>query len=91
MITAVKKVDYQTENHPSERCQLREMVESCNHSAANDHTQNRHQRSAERTPGCDQRMTMIPIGMSRLGFFVSCAAVETASKPMNAKNTTKLV
>ena len=30
----------------------------------------------------------MPIGMSRLGFFASCAAVDTASKPMNAKNTT---
>ena len=30
----------------------------------------------------------MPIGMSRLGFFASCAAVETASNPMNAKNTT---
>src|SRR5204862_6344022 len=33
----------------------------------------------------DPRM---PMGMSRLGFFVSCAAVDTASNPMNAKNTT---
>ena len=30
---------------------------------------------------------MIPIGMSRCGRFVSSAVVETASKPMNAKNT----
>jgi hypothetical protein len=30
----------------------------------------------------------MPIGMSRFGFFASCAAVDTASKPMNAKNTT---
>jgi hypothetical protein len=30
----------------------------------------------------------IPIGMSRFGSFASCAAVDTASKPMNAKNTT---
>ena len=27
------------------------------------------------------------MGISLLGFFASCAAVETASKPMNAKNT----
>ena len=27
----------------------------------------------------------MPIGMSRCGFFASCAAVETASKPMYAK------
>jgi hypothetical protein len=33
----------------------------------------------------DPRM---PIGMSRAGFLVSCAAVDTASKPMKAKNTT---
>ena len=33
----------------------------------------------------DPRM---PIGMSRFGFFASCAAVETASNPMYAKNTT---
>ena len=26
--------------------------------------------------------TKIPIGISRFGFFASCAAVETASKPM---------
>ena len=30
---------------------------------------------------------MIPIGMSRCGFFVSSAVVETASNPMKAKNT----
>src|SRR5688572_28404529 len=30
----------------------------------------------------------MPIGMSQLGFLASCAAVETASNPMNAKNTT---
>src|SRR6476660_174728 len=30
----------------------------------------------------------MPIGMSRFGFLASCAAVDTASKPMNAKNTT---
>src|SRR5207249_12228065 len=30
---------------------------------------------------------MMPIGMSRCGFFASCAAVLTASKPMYAKNT----
>jgi len=30
----------------------------------------------------------MPIGMSRLGFFASCAAVETASNPMKAKKTT---
>ncbi len=30
----------------------------------------------------------MPIGMSRDGFFASCAAVETASKPMYAKNIT---
>jgi hypothetical protein len=29
----------------------------------------------------------MPIGISRLGFFASCAAVETASKPMYAKKT----
>ena len=29
----------------------------------------------------------IPIGMSRFGFFASCAAVDTASKPIKAKNT----
>jgi hypothetical protein len=29
----------------------------------------------------------IPMGMSRLGFLASCAAVETASKPIYAKNT----
>src|SRR5579859_1216631 len=29
----------------------------------------------------------MPMGMSRLGFFASCAAVDTASKPMNAKKT----
>ncbi|MNI50596.1 hypothetical protein D3C85_1445790 [compost metagenome] len=29
----------------------------------------------------------IPIGMPFCGFFASCAAVETASKPINAKNT----
>ena len=29
----------------------------------------------------------IPIGISRFGFLASCAAVETASKPMKAKNT----
>jgi hypothetical protein len=33
----------------------------------------------------DPRM---PIGMSRLGLTVSCAAVDTASNPMYAKNTT---
>src|SRR5579871_928879 len=33
----------------------------------------------------DPRM---PIGMSRAGFFASCAAVDTASKPMYAKNIT---
>src|SRR3954468_6438632 len=33
----------------------------------------------------DPRM---PIGMSRLGLMVSCAAVDTASNPMYAKNTT---
>ncbi len=27
------------------------------------------------------------MGMSRFGFLASCAAVDTASKPMNAKNT----
>ena len=31
------------------------------------------------------RVAMMPIGMSRCGFFVSSAAVETASKPMYAK------
>ena len=31
---------------------------------------------------------MMPIGMSRIGRLASCAAVETASKPMKAKNTT---
>src|ERR1700733_7354046 len=31
----------------------------------------------------------MPIGMSRWGSFASCAAVETASKPMQAKNTTE--
>jgi hypothetical protein len=31
---------------------------------------------------------MMPIGRSRLGFFASSAVVETASKPMYAKNTT---
>ena len=30
----------------------------------------------------------MPIGMSRFGFFASCAAVDTASNPMKAKNTT---
>ncbi len=30
---------------------------------------------------------MIPIGMSFWGFFASCAAVDTASKPIYAKNT----
>src|SRR6476469_1944953 len=30
----------------------------------------------------------IPIGMSRCGFFDSCAAVETASNPLYAKNLT---
>jgi hypothetical protein len=30
----------------------------------------------------------MPIGMSRFGFLASCAAVDTASKPMNAKKTT---
>ena len=30
----------------------------------------------------------IPIGISLLGFFASWAAVDTASNPMNAKNTT---
>ncbi len=30
----------------------------------------------------------MPIGMSREGFLASCAAVETASNPMYAKNTT---
>ncbi len=30
--------------------------------------------------------TMMPIGKSRCGFFASCAVVETASKPMYAKN-----
>ena len=30
----------------------------------------------------------IPIGMSRWGFLASCAVVETASNPMNAKKTT---
>src|SRR5258707_14467708 len=34
----------------------------------------------------DPRM---PIGMSRCGSLASCAAVETASKPMKAKNTTE--
>ena len=33
------------------------------------------------------RLAIIPIGMSRCGFFVSSAVVETASKPMKAKNT----
>ena len=33
----------------------------------------------------DDRM---PIGMSRVGFLASCAAVETASNPMYAKNIT---
>ena len=28
------------------------------------------------------RLARMPIGMSRCGFFASCAAVETASKPM---------
>jgi hypothetical protein len=31
----------------------------------------------------------MPIGMSRCGRFASCAQVETASKPMKAKNTTE--
>ena len=31
---------------------------------------------------------MIPMGMSRCGLRASWAAVETASNPMNAKNTT---
>src|SRR4026209_1296013 len=30
----------------------------------------------------------MPIGMSRCGFLASCEAVETASKPIYAKNTT---
>ena len=30
----------------------------------------------------------MPIGMSRFGFLASCAAVDTASNPMKAKNTT---
>src|SRR3974390_1353772 len=30
----------------------------------------------------------IPIGISRIGLLASCAAVETASKPIKAKNTT---
>ena len=30
----------------------------------------------------------MPIGISRFGFLVSCAAVETASKPMYAKKMT---
>src|SRR4029079_5461613 len=30
----------------------------------------------------------IPIGMSRCGFFASCAAVDTASNPMYAKKIT---
>ncbi len=30
----------------------------------------------------------MPIGRSRCGFFASCAAVETASNPMYAKNIT---
>ena len=30
--------------------------------------------------------TMMPIGKSRCGFLASCAVVETASKPMYAKN-----
>ena len=30
----------------------------------------------------------MPIGMSRCGFFASCAAVETASNPIYAKNIT---
>ena len=33
------------------------------------------------------RLAIIPIGKSRCGFFVSSAVVETASKPMKAKNT----
>jgi hypothetical protein len=33
------------------------------------------------------RLAIIPIGMSRCGFFVSSAVVETASNPMNAKKT----
>src|SRR5205814_10621181 len=33
------------------------------------------------------RLAIIPIGMSRCGFFVSSAVVETASKPIKAKNT----
>ena len=33
------------------------------------------------------RLAIIPIGMSRCGFFVSSAVVETASKPMKAKKT----
>src|SRR4029077_17490992 len=33
------------------------------------------------------RLAMMPIGMSRCGFFVSSAVVETASNPMNAKKT----
>ena len=28
------------------------------------------------------RLTRMPMGMSRWGFFASCAAVETQSKPM---------
>src|SRR6185437_6126359 len=32
--------------------------------------------------------TMMPIGMSRCGFRASCAAVDTASNPMNAKKIT---
>ena len=33
------------------------------------------------------RLAIIPIGMSRCGFFVSSAVVETASNPMKAKKT----
>src|SRR6266403_508306 len=33
------------------------------------------------------RLAIIPIGKSRCGFFVSSAVVDTASNPMNAKNT----
>src|SRR5436305_1708499 len=34
------------------------------------------------------RLAMMPIGMSRWGFLVSSAVVETASNPMKAKKTT---
>ena len=35
------------------------------------------------------RLAIIPIGMSRCGLRVSSAVVDTASNPMNAKNTSR--